>query len=434
MRHLARSVLALTALSFLYAPAASAQGRGRATYVKRYNDPVLEAIRKLNKNKRKAASKATAAVHDRYKAKKERKRKTKRKLLDALKGVAIPASPKVFKKVFHFKPVAQYYTGTCWSFSSTSFVETEVFRLTGKKIKLSEMHTVYYEYLEKARRWIRHRGHSAFSEGSESNAIFRVFRRYGAMPLAAYSGLPGKDKRHNHVALAKAIKAYLGHLKTSGVWDEKLALASIRLILNRHLGAPPKTFSYGGATYTARRFLKDVMKLDPTAYVELMSTSKQRFYRYGLFDVPDNWWRSRDYFNVPLKDFYAVVAGAVGKGYTAVIGGDVSEPGKIGFKDAAIIPDYDLPQSHINQHSREYRIASVLTTDDHGIHLVGKVRHGGRDWYLIKDSGRSARHGKAKGYYYFRDDFIKLKMLTLTVHRDALPKALRAKLSRAKKR
>ena len=36
-----------------------------------------------------------------------------------------------------------------------------------------------------------------------------------------------------------------------------------------------------------------------------------------------------------------------------------------------------------------------------------------------KDSNRSSRHGKWEGYYFFRDDYVRLKMLTFTVHRDA---------------
>ena len=36
--------------------------------------------------------------------------------------------------------ISQGRTGTCWSFSSTSFLESEIIRLTGKQIDLSEMY------------------------------------------------------------------------------------------------------------------------------------------------------------------------------------------------------------------------------------------------------------------------------------------------------
>ncbi len=32
----------------------------------------------------------------------------------------------------------------------------------------------------------------------------------------------------------------------------------------------------------------------------------------------------------------------------------------------------------------------------------------------------SAQHGKFKGYYFYREDYIKLKMLTYIVHKDAV--------------
>jgi bleomycin hydrolase len=114
----------------------------------------------------------------------------------------------------------------------------------------------------------------------------------------------------------------------------------------------------------------------------------------------------------------------VGKGFTVAIGGDVSEPGINGFEDAAIIPDFDIPQTKINQSSRELRFDNHTSEDDHGLHLVGIAQAGGHDWFLIKDSGRSARWGKFEGYYFYRDDFIRLKMLTFTVHKQAVPELL----------
>ena len=74
----------------------------------------------------------------------------------------------------------------------------------------------------------------------------------------------------------------------------------------------------------------------------------------------------------------------------------------------------------INQGSREHRIVNGETGDDHGVHLVGFTREGGRDWFLVKDSNRSSRLGEHKGYYMWSGDYVKLKMLAFTVHRDRL--------------
>lgn len=42
--------------------------------------------------------------------------------------------------------ISQDITGTCWSFSSTSFLEAEIIRTTGRKIDLSEMYNVRNTY------------------------------------------------------------------------------------------------------------------------------------------------------------------------------------------------------------------------------------------------------------------------------------------------
>ena len=39
---------------------------------------------------------------------------------------------------------------------------------------------------------------------------------------------------------------------------------------------------------------------------------------------------------------------------------------------------------------------------------------------LFKDSNRSSRLGEYKGYYFWSADFIQLKMLSFTVHKDRL--------------
>jgi bleomycin hydrolase len=51
---------------------------------------------------------------------------------------------------------------------------------------------------------------------------------------------------------------------------------------------------------------------------------------------------------------------------------------------------------------------------------VGIKEGGSHTWFLIKDSGGSAQRGQFKGYYFYRDDFIKLKMLSFLVHKDAV--------------
>lgn len=392
--------------------------KDKVVYKKRYVDPVLKEMSEKSKKLKEEKAAKTSEIRKAQKERKEKEREERKMLLFDMSGIEKPASPEVFKAPFHFPPVAQYMTGTCWSFTSTSFLESELYRLHKKKIKLSEIHTVYYEYVEKARRFIQERSDSYFSQGAELNSVTRMWEKYGAVPHEVYPGVLAEDGRHDHSDLAKEIYEYLQFIKKHDFWCEKAALAHVKSILNKYLGTPPKTFSYEGKEMTPLEFLHDVLKLNPKDYVGLMSTLFIPFYTKGEYKVPDNWWHSKEYHNVPLDVFYQVIKNAAKQGYTVAIGGDTSEPGKNGFEDAAIIPTFDIPQEYIDQHSREFRFYNRTSTDDHAIHLLAHTKVGEHDWFLIKDSGRSARHGKFEGYYFFRDDYIKLKMLSFMVHKD----------------
>ncbi|MFH1438453.1 MAG: peptidase C1, partial [Pseudomonadota bacterium] len=222
------------------------------------------------------------------------------------------------------------------------------------------------------------------------------------------------------IRMAREMTAVLDSLKHSSLWDENAALVMLQVILDRHLGRPPETFEFEGRTYKPLEFVSNVLKINPDDYVDFISTLDIPFYTQGEFKVPDNWWHDDSYYNVPLDEFYGAVKSAISGGYSLDVAVDVSEPGKDGENDVMFIPDYDIPGDHIDQLAREYRLAHEVTTDDHGVHLVGYAEHAGHDWFLVKDSGRSARRGKHKGYYFMRDDYVRLKMLSFTVHKDAV--------------
>lgn len=414
------TLLLFGVLIFICSPLMSSAGQqNKAKYEPKKKDKVLQEI----KEKRSRLQEKREDVTERIRQKQEKEKKSEedqeRVLVTDMAGVHPPASPKMFKQVFHFPPVPQYYTSTCWSFSATSFFESEINRLSGQKIKLSEMWAPYFELIEKCRRFIRERGDSYVAAGGESNSVTRMWKKYGIAPASDFSGVIDSRDRHDHVPLMKEINLYLEHIKKNDLWCEESNLKHIALILDKYLGHPPSSFSFQGKTMSPLEFLRETgLNLDD--YVSVMSTQYFPFYTRREFRVPDNWWHSRDYINLPLEIFYRIIRKSIQAGYSLIIGGDVSEPGKLGTEDIAFIPSFDIPGTHINQDSREYRIANGCTEDDHGVHLVGYRRYRGHDWFLIKDSGRSSRWGTHKGYYLFRGDFIKLKMLTFTVHKDML--------------
>jgi len=392
----------------------------KVKYVPKHKDPVIEEMKEKNEQAKKKRQAGTERIRHAQQERKKKEKEDEREIRFDFAGVQKPASPEVFQKVFYFEPVRQFLTGTCWCFSTTSFFESEVYRLTGLKIKLSEMFTVYYEYLEEARRYVQERGDSFFNEGSEGNAVILVWREYGVVPAESYKGELDPDARYDHSEMVAEMRSYLEYTKDKEYWDEELVLSSLRLIMDNYMGQPPERFVLDSVEMTPQEFLADVLKLNLDDYVCIMSTLSQPFYAYGEYEVAANWWHSEDYYNVPLEQFYEIIKYAIEHGLSVRLNGDVSEPGYNRFEDAAIIPTFDIPTEYIDQDAREFRFNNKTTTDDHDVHLVGHTRVGDHDWFLIKDSASSAQHGGHKGYYFYRDGYIKLKMLTYIVHEDAV--------------
>ena len=342
-----------------------------------------------------------------------------------------PAKVSLYKQEWHNPPISQGNTGTCWDFSTTSFYESEVYRLHGKKVKISEAFTFYNEYILRAKEYVRTRGKSLFAQGSEANAVTRIYKMFGAMPWDVYNGLNG-HKFHTHKKMYAEMKDYLESVKAGNAWNEKEVVETIKSIMNHYIGTPPTEFTVDGKKYTPKTYLKDYLQLNPDDYVEILSYKQAPYYTQCEYEVPDNWWHSKEYYNVPLDDYMQAVRNAIKKGYTMSIGGDVSEAGFLNGKgepQVAIIPDFDIPSAYINDDARQFRFSNHSTTDDHGMHLVGYLEKDGKYWYLIKDSSSGSRNNDPNapefGYYFFSEDYIKLKMMGITVHKDAVKKLLK---------
>ena len=335
-------------------------------------------------------------------------------------GMGLPKSKDEFKSYWFNDPISQGNTGTCWCFSTTSFLESEVYRLHNKKVKLSEMYTVYWEYVEKAKRFIKERGNSAFEEGSEANAVTRIWKKYGVVPEEAYTGMMPGQTFHNHKNMYGEMKSYLTNVKEENAWNEEEAIETIKSIMNHYMGEPPAKVSAEGKEYTPKEYLKNYIQLNPDDYVDILSYLQKPYYQQVEYEVPDNWWHSKDYYNVPLDVFMQALKSVIRNGYTVAIGGDVSEPGYDSWHKVAIVPSFDIPSEYIDESARQLRFTNKSTTDDHGIHLVGYLEKDGKDWYLIKDSGSGSRNTGDKGFYYYNEDYVKLKMMDFMVHKDAV--------------
>ena len=413
------SVMVSVLVLFAVAAAADEPAKDRVTYVEKTQYPVIDEMEARNEALREAAEAKTEEILTQVEAEAEARDKARLELRFDMSVIDRPSGPDAFAiQAWHFPPTPQYLTGTCWSFSATSFIESEIHRLSGREIKLSEMWTAYWEYVNKARGYIETRGESYFAEGSQTAALLRVYREHGVVPRADYEGVLAEDGRFDHSLMEARMNQFLDWCREVGFWDEAFIIDTIRRILDLTMGRPPETATWMGTEYSPAAFLADVCGIDPDDYVSLMSTLSVPFWTRGSYDVPDNWWHDASYVNVPLDTWYEVIRSTAAAGQSLVIGGDTSEPGLWGLEDIAVVPTFDIPGPYIDQDSREFRFSNSTSTDDHGIHLVGITRLGDHDWFLIKDSNRSSRLGAHEGYYFYRDDYVRLKMLTITVHRD----------------
>jgi len=331
-----------------------------------------------------------------------------------------PHSIQEFKSYWHNKPVSQAVSGMCWCFSTTSFFESEIYRLNKQEIKLSELFTVYWEYVEKARGYVLARGKQEFGEGSESGAVIRIWKNHGIVPASAYTGLLNSQPFHDHSKMFAELDTYLKSVKAANAWDVDAVERVVKSILNNYIGAPPEKIPVDGKEMTPREYFEKIVRLNLDEYVELVSLSDRPYYQWTEYDVPDNWSHSKEYFNVPLSDFMSAIKNAIRAGYTMTIGGDVSEPGIYGHAGIAVIPTFDIPPQYIDESSRIFRFKNGTTGDDHGIHLVGYTQKDGTDWYLIKDSGSGSRNNFHPGYYFYHDDFVKLKVLGVMLPKSAM--------------
>lgn len=339
-------------------------------------------------------------------------------------SVDAPKSPGEFTQAWHRPPTSQGLTGQCWAYAATSFLESEVHRLTGRQMTFSVAFTWYWEFVEKARGFVRSHGESAFNKGSEPDAVLSIWREHGAVPAEAYRGLPAGQDVPQDAAAYREIAAHLADVKAAGRWDEQSVVSAVRRILDRHFGPPPEEVSTDTGRMSAADYLKTVVKLDPDNYVSVMSFMQQPYDQWCELQVPDNWRHSRRYYNVRLDDYVRVIREAARKGYTACFVQDDTEPGFCFREGFAVVPTFDIPAALVDDGARQMRFSNEATADDHAVHLVGWREMNDRFWYLIKDSGTRAWNSPHQGYMFYREDFVRLKTLAALMHRDAIEAAL----------
>jgi bleomycin hydrolase len=103
---------------------------------------------------------------------------------------------------------SQGNTGTCWSFSTSSFIESEILRKTGKKVDVSEMYTVRNMYDDKDWDYVMRQGKTQFGEGGLAHDVINSIRDNGLVTEETFSGVK-VNGIYNHSKIVNEIKPIL---------------------------------------------------------------------------------------------------------------------------------------------------------------------------------------------------------------------------------
>ncbi|MDE7304690.1 MAG: C1 family peptidase [Alistipes sp.] len=353
----------------------------------------------------------------------------------------------------------QSRSGTCWSFSTCSFLESEIMRAGGEPMHLSEMWIVRHTFMEKALKYVRMHGYLNFAEGGASHDVVEMIKRYGIVPFEAYPGLNYGTEKPDFHELSGAFKAYLdaviragdkSNMPLSTAWQR-----AFDALLDEYFGPVPETFVYQGKEYTPASFAAS-LPIDMDDYIDITSFTHHPFYTQFIMEVPDNWMWGQVY-NLPLDEMMEAVDHALDQGYALSWGTDVSEKGFSRTKAIGIVPEaeaenmsgteaekwgkltqqekdaalysFDKPvqEQVITQAKRQKAFDNYETTDDHGMVIVGKATdQAGNPFYKVLNSwGERPPYG---GYWYFSQPFVAYKTTSIMLNKKALPEHIAKKL------
>ena len=350
----------------------------------------------------------------------------------------------------------QNRSGTCWSYSTIGFLESELLRMGKGEYDLSEMFVVHHTMLDRAEYVVRLYGNAQFAPGGSAYDVIYCLKNYGlvpqeAMPGIQYGSTPA-DTLPVHTELDAVAKGVVKAVSNSGlkkltpVWKKALSA-----VYDTYLGECPETFTYNGKEYTPKSFA-EMLGLNADDYVSITSYTHHPYYTTFALEVPDN-WRMDQMYNVPMEEMMAIIDNALAEGYTIAWGADISEM-CFTRKGIGVVPNEEeaadltgsdaarwlglsatdkrdeltkkpLPEKTITQEMRQAAYDSWENTDDHGMQIFGTAKdQNGKRYYMIKNSWGSKK-SEYKGIWYVSEAYMQYKTNTILVHKNALPKETR---------
>lgn len=318
----------------------------------------------------------------------------------------------------------QQKTGTCWSFATSSFLESELARMGKGDIDLSEMFVVRSIYNDKAKNYMLRQGKANFSQGSLAHDLINIVKSSGVMPESEYNGKLNTEDKHDHSEMEAGLKGFLDGVRTQKRYSEQWNKA-FNNIIDAYMGVAPESFMVDGKKYTAKSYAQS-LAINPDDYISITSFTHHPFGESFILEVPDN-YSNGSFYNVPLKDMMGSIDQALSQGYTVAWDGDVSEKGFSSKEGLAILPiEMDdnvfkapVKEKKVSQATRQIAFESLSTTDDHLMHIVGSAKdQNGTKYYLIKNSW--GERGEFDGYLYMSEAYMKMKTVFVMMHKDAL--------------
>jgi len=315
-------------------------------------------------------------------------------------------------EVENTEPKNQAYSSCCWAFGTISFVESEIIRQTGKKIDISEMYIVYHTWLRKLERHIRMQGHTFLTAGGQAHDVMTTIKENGFVLEDDFPCTKDKNGELDHFILDSTIQAYIDTMATKNWQWTTTEEVFFQNLLSQHIAKPTKN-----AIETAKKF-----QFNTNDYIQITSFTHHPYYKNFILETKYN-WANGSYWNVPLDEFMQIIDSALYNNYSLVWNGDVSEDDFNSNKGIAylLVDDYDanVRQELFNTHK---------TKVDHIMHIVGIAKRNGikEKYYIIKNSWGEV--GPYKGYIYMSERFMRLKCVSVMLHKDAIPKKIRNKL------
>lgn len=354
-----------------------------------------------------------------------------------------PYEFKEFKRLPATPVKSQDNTGTCWCFSTTSFLESELLRMGKGEYNLSEMFTVRNIYRQKCENYVRRLGTAQFGQGGLAHDNLNAIRNFGVVPETIYPGRKDPSKRFNHTQIEQTLKNKCDEFVALGKKGElpENWLGQIDALLDEEFGPVPITFVYNNVQYTPSSF-RDYLGLNPDDYVNITSFSHHPFWTSFVLEVPDN-FANGQFFNVPLSDMIRCLNYSIQQGYTVEWDADVSNPGFSARNGLAVVPETDWsaktatqvantfkywePEKVITQPIRQQAFDRLETQDDHLMHITGILNEDqGGIYYSVKNSWGEI--SDLKGYVYVSEAYMRLNTISITVHKNALPSDIRKRM------